>query len=167
MSPQRYQRLSRKYHSHHSHHSYHISSKFFTGGSRPLTGRKSIADNWSPRLFQRYLFINQNICVQRLLLRMSVLIVMEKKQFFSVAIFIWRAFPLAQVRFEGDTKNFDDYPETDWASVKKVSERQLAMFEDFWAGARNFFWEQDQRKAWSVIYGLTTSLFNSTNIWWL
>jgi len=36
-----------------------------------------------------------------------------------------------KVRYEGDTKNFDDYPETDWASVKKVSERQLAMFEDF------------------------------------
>ena len=36
-----------------------------------------------------------------------------------------------QVRYEGDTKNFDDYPETDWANVKKVSERQLAMFDDF------------------------------------
>ena len=105
--------------------------------------------------------------VQRFLLRMSVLVVLEKKQLFSVVIFIWQAFPLAQVRYEGDTKNFDDYPETDWASVKKVSERQLAMFEDFWAGARNFFWEQDQRKAWSVIYSSTTSLFNSTNIWWL
>ena len=91
----------------------------------------------------------------------------SKACFFSVGIFIWQAFPLAQVRYEGDTKNFDDYPETDWASVKKVSERQLAMFEDFWAGAINFFWEQDQRRAWSVIYSLTTSLFNSTNIWWL
>merc|ERR1712212_1140948 len=36
-----------------------------------------------------------------------------------------------KVRYEGDTENFDDYPETDWASVKKVSDRQLAMFDDF------------------------------------
>ena len=62
---------------------------------------------------------------------MSVLVLAKNVLFFSVAIFIWRAFPLAQVRYEGDTKNFDDYPETDWATVKKVSDRQLAMFEDF------------------------------------
>ena len=84
MSPQRYQRLSRKYH---SHHNYHSSSKFFTGGSRPLTGRKSIADNWSPQLFPRYLFINQSICVQRFLLRMSVLVVLEKKSVFFLLLF--------------------------------------------------------------------------------
>ena len=62
---------------------------------------------------------------------MSVLELSNTACFFSVAIFISQGFPLAQVRYEGDTKNFDDYPETDWASVKKVSERQLAMFEDF------------------------------------
>ena len=52
-----------------------------------------------------------------------------------------------QVRYEGDTKNFDDYPETDWASVKKVSDRQLAMFDDFWAAAAHLsvFWEENQR----------------------
>ena len=161
MSPQR---LSRKYH---SHHSYHSSSKFFTGGSRPLTGKKSIADNWSPRLFPRYLFQKPKHLCTKIVAHNVSLGSIKKNSFFSVAIFTWQAFPLAQVRYEGDTKNFDDYPETDWASVKKVSERQLAMFEDFWAGARNFFWEQDQRKAWSVIYSLTTSLFNSTNIWWL
>jgi len=36
-----------------------------------------------------------------------------------------------KMSFEGDTRNFDDYPEDDWKNVKKVNERQLAMFEDF------------------------------------
>jgi len=38
---------------------------------------------------------------------------------------------LPKMRFEGDTKNFDDYPEADWRCVRPVSDRQLAMFEDF------------------------------------
>jgi len=36
-----------------------------------------------------------------------------------------------RVTFDGDTKNFDDYPETDWKTVKTVSPRQLTMFDDF------------------------------------
>jgi len=36
-----------------------------------------------------------------------------------------------KMNFEGDTRNFDDYPEADWKSVKIVSERHLAMFADF------------------------------------
>jgi len=33
--------------------------------------------------------------------------------------------------FDGDTRNFDNYPETDWDNVKAVTGRQLAMFQDF------------------------------------
>jgi len=36
-----------------------------------------------------------------------------------------------KVSSEGDTRNFDDYPETDWKEVKQVTDRQLGMFEDF------------------------------------
>jgi len=36
-----------------------------------------------------------------------------------------------KIHCEGDTKNFDDYPEADLKTVKPVTERQLAMFEDF------------------------------------
>jgi len=36
-----------------------------------------------------------------------------------------------RVTFDGDTKNFDDYPEADWNTVKAVSPRQRAMFDDF------------------------------------
>ena len=36
-----------------------------------------------------------------------------------------------KVAFEGDTRNFDDYPETDWRKVPPVSERELRMFVDF------------------------------------
>ena len=36
-----------------------------------------------------------------------------------------------KVSYEGDTRNFDDYPETDWRQVPSVSEREYRMFEDF------------------------------------
>ena len=36
-----------------------------------------------------------------------------------------------KVSYDGDTRNFDDYPETDWRQVPAVSEREFRMFEDF------------------------------------
>ena len=36
-----------------------------------------------------------------------------------------------KVSYEGDTRNFDDYPETDWRQVPGVTEREYRMFEDF------------------------------------
>ena len=30
-----------------------------------------------------------------------------------------------KVGFEGDTRNFDDYPETDWRKVPPVSDREI------------------------------------------
>jgi len=38
---------------------------------------------------------------------------------------------IPKVSYEGDTRNFDDYPETDWRQVPSVSEREFRMFEDF------------------------------------
>ena len=35
------------------------------------------------------------------------------------------------VRFEGDTANFEDYPEADLKKVQTVSERQNELFADF------------------------------------
>ena len=36
-----------------------------------------------------------------------------------------------KVSYDGDTRNFDDYPETDWRKVPPVTERELRMFDDF------------------------------------
>ena len=36
-----------------------------------------------------------------------------------------------KVSYDGDTRNFDEYPETDWRQVPGVSEREFRMFEDF------------------------------------
>ena len=36
-----------------------------------------------------------------------------------------------KVSSDGDTRNFDNYPEEDWRKVEPVTERQLAMFSDF------------------------------------
>ncbi|XP_066959087.1 cAMP-dependent protein kinase catalytic subunit PRKX-like [Macrobrachium rosenbergii] len=36
-----------------------------------------------------------------------------------------------KVSYEGDTRNFDDYPENDWRSSEGVSQAQLALFRDF------------------------------------
>ena len=35
------------------------------------------------------------------------------------------------VSSDGDTRNFDNYPEEDWSSVEPITERQMAMFSDF------------------------------------
>ena len=35
------------------------------------------------------------------------------------------------VEFEGDTSNFDNYPEEAWRAGEPLSARQMAMFEDF------------------------------------
>jgi len=38
---------------------------------------------------------------------------------------------LPKVSYEGDTRNFDDYPETDWRQVNTITERELRRFDDF------------------------------------
>jgi len=35
------------------------------------------------------------------------------------------------MNFEGDTRNFTEYPEEEWKDAKPVTNRQLAMFDDF------------------------------------
>ena len=35
------------------------------------------------------------------------------------------------VSSDGDTRNFDNYPEEDWSKVEPITERQMAMFSDF------------------------------------
>lgn len=36
-----------------------------------------------------------------------------------------------KVSYEGDTRNFDDYPENNWRSTQGVSDIELAIFSDF------------------------------------
>ena len=36
-----------------------------------------------------------------------------------------------KVSSDGDTRNFDNYPEEEWRNVEPITERQLAMFSDF------------------------------------
>ncbi|KAG0719728.1 Protein kinase DC2 [Chionoecetes opilio] len=36
-----------------------------------------------------------------------------------------------RVSYDGDTRNFDDYPENNWRSTQGVSEMELAVFSDF------------------------------------
>lgn len=36
-----------------------------------------------------------------------------------------------KVSYEGDTRNFDDYPENNWRSTQGVSDTELAIFNDF------------------------------------
>jgi len=36
-----------------------------------------------------------------------------------------------KVSYEGDTRNFDDYPETDWRQVPAVSDREYRVFDEF------------------------------------
>lgn len=33
--------------------------------------------------------------------------------------------------YEGDSSNFDDYPEGDWKSTRTLEESELKLFEDF------------------------------------
>lgn len=37
-----------------------------------------------------------------------------------------------KVSYEGDSSNFDDYPESDWKSARTLDENELKLFEDFW-----------------------------------
>ncbi|XP_044726762.1 cAMP-dependent protein kinase catalytic subunit 3 isoform X2 [Chrysoperla carnea] len=36
-----------------------------------------------------------------------------------------------RVLYEGDTSNFDDYPESDWKAARSLDETELKLFEDF------------------------------------
>ncbi len=38
---------------------------------------------------------------------------------------------LPSVAHDGDVKNYDDYPEIDWARVPRATERERSLFEDF------------------------------------
>lgn len=35
------------------------------------------------------------------------------------------------VSYEGDTSNFDEYPETDWKSVRSLDSDELKLFANF------------------------------------
>ena len=39
---------------------------------------------------------------------------------------------IPRVSYDGDTRNFDDYPDTDWKSAPSVGEMEQKLFEDFW-----------------------------------
>lgn len=36
-----------------------------------------------------------------------------------------------EVAYDGDTRNFDEYPETDWKAAPSVGESEQGLFEDF------------------------------------
>ena len=37
-----------------------------------------------------------------------------------------------KVKYEGDTQNFDEYPETDWSLPRsRITERDIRRFDDF------------------------------------
>lgn len=38
---------------------------------------------------------------------------------------------IPKVMYEGDTSNFDDYPEMDWKAIRPLEESELKLFEDF------------------------------------
>jgi protein kinase X len=38
---------------------------------------------------------------------------------------------IPRVSYDGDTRNFDDYPDTDWKSAPSVGEMEQKLFEDF------------------------------------
>lgn len=37
-----------------------------------------------------------------------------------------------KIMYEGDTSNFDDYPESDWKNSRTLEDDELKLFEDFW-----------------------------------
>lgn len=36
-----------------------------------------------------------------------------------------------KVHFDGDTSNFDEYPETDWKAARSLDEIELQLFDNF------------------------------------
>ena len=38
---------------------------------------------------------------------------------------------IPKIAFDGDSRNFDEYPETEWRKVPPVSDREIRMFADF------------------------------------
>lgn len=45
---------------------------------------------------------------------------------------------IPKVAHDGDTKNFDSYPEDDWQKTAPAAEKDLALFAEFWlAGCQN------------------------------
>ncbi|XP_037906846.1 cAMP-dependent protein kinase catalytic subunit 3 [Hermetia illucens] len=38
---------------------------------------------------------------------------------------------IPEVHFEGDTSNFDEYPETDWKAARSLDESDMQLFDDF------------------------------------
>lgn len=38
---------------------------------------------------------------------------------------------IPNVQFDGDTSNFDEYPETDWKAARSLDKIELQLFEDF------------------------------------
>lgn len=38
---------------------------------------------------------------------------------------------IPKIMYEGDTSNFDDYPESDWKNSRTLEDDELKLFEDF------------------------------------
>lgn len=36
-----------------------------------------------------------------------------------------------KIMYDGDSSNFDDYPESDWKSTRTLEDSELKLFEDF------------------------------------
>ena len=51
-----------------------------------------------------------------------------------------------KLKYEGDTSNFDDYPEDDLNKVPGVSEREQRIFDDFWSLHRKTMGVKDWRR---------------------
>lgn len=50
----------------------------------------------------------------------------------KVILFLLQPPFVPKVMFEGDTSNFDDYPESDWKSSRALEESEQCLFDDFW-----------------------------------
>ena len=112
-----------------------------TNGSRGSTGKTfitgsviSTTTNWalSPNTF----VTEQNI------------IPSPFREFSFILSFLRKLKPplVPKLKYEGDTSNFDDYPEDDLNKVPGVSEREQRIFDDFWSLHRKTMGVKDWRR---------------------
>ena len=55
---------------------------------------------------------------------------------------------MPKLKYEGDTSNFDDYPEDDLNKVPGVSEREQRIFDDFWTASSKMSLDQKKTVRW-------------------
>lgn len=53
------------------------------------------------------------------------------EMFNIIFLFIFQAPIVPKVMYDGDTSNFDDYPELDWKTLRPLEESELKLFENF------------------------------------